>query len=387
MTTLKIARVTGDGTAPELMAVACPIIEEAAAHYDDIQIKWIDAPMGWAAYQTHGDTYPESSRDIARNVGTVFFGGVGDQKLDRTIGERCPAMCPEGRALLGLRQDLGLLVNGRPLRIPYDLRDSAKVRPEYIPPKGVNQWWMRYLPEDGYYGTRDLIGEVPEALRERLGIKLKGDVTGREPRLTELAYFTRERVEAFARFGFSFARDLNARVLDVHKANILARSRYWKLIVDGVRRDEFPGVPLGDFFIDAATSKVYEPATFNAVMLCGNEHGDIISDTALGAFSMGMMSSFSINPETGAGLFESGAGTCPELTGLDVANPIGRILTGALMLRYGRVKALDAAYAIERAVWTVLEHGWRTQDIVSFHDEPGKLIGTKEMGKKILSLL
>jgi 3-isopropylmalate dehydrogenase len=384
---VEIALVRGDGSGPELMDAACRITAVAAKKYNDLDVVWVETPMGWSAFDEYGDTYPEPSRKTVKRCGIVFFGGVGNPELDDTLGEQHPGMKPEGRCLLGLREDLGLLVNGRPLTIPYDLRHATKIRPEFIPKYGIQQWWMRYLLEDGYFGTRDLIGEIPPDLAKRLGIRMKADVTGGESRLSEFAYYSRARIEKYARYGFDFAKRLGMRVINIHKSNILARSLYWQKIIDEVREEAYGDVPYKSLYVDAAASMLYQPAIFNAVMLCGNEHGDIISDAALGAFSMGMMSSFAINPETGQGMFESGAGTCPELAGMDVANPIGRILTGALMFRYGNIAAPQAADAIESAVWQTLKDGWRTRDIASKNDHPKRIVGTKQMGDLILEQL
>jgi 3-isopropylmalate dehydrogenase len=341
--------------------------------------------MGWCTWDEHHDTYPETSREVVKRCGISYYGGVGEKKLDDTLGEQFPGMKPEGRTLLGQRVDLGLVVNGRPNRLPYDLRHSMKVKPEFIPEQGVMQWWMRFLLEDGYFGTRNLIGEIPPDLAERLGIKLKKDVTGNEDRVVELAYYTRENIDRFARYAFAFAERYGLPVIDIHKANILARSLYWKKIIDRIHAESYAAVPYSELYVDAATSMLYQPALFNGVMFCGNEHGDIISDAALGAWSMGMMSSFAINPETGQGMFESGAGTCPELKGKDVANPIGRIWTGAHLLRYSRLRAYEAADAIEHAIWSTLSEGWRTLDIASKGDDPKKIVGTTEMAALIQS--
>jgi len=127
-------------------------------------------------------------------------------------------------------------------------------------------------------------------------------------------------------------------------------------------------------------------AKLHGVIACGNEHGDILSDGAAAALgSMGMMCSSAINPDTGAAMFESGAGTAPTLAGQNKANPLGRILTAAMMLRH--IGAINGADAIESAVNKVLRDGYRTADLFSNIDDPAKLLGTSAMGEMVLTYI
>ena len=131
---------------------------------------------------------------------------------------------------------------------------------------------------------------------------------------------------------------------------------------------------------------LFSPAKLHGVIACGNEHGDILSDGAAAALgSMGMMCSSAINPDTDAAMFESGAGTAPTLTGQNKANPLGRILTAAMMLRH--IGAPKGAEAIEGSVKNILKDGYRTGDIFSDGDDKKKLFGTKEVGDKVIANL
>lgn len=381
---VEIALVEGDGIGPETAAVCCPIIKTAAETYDDTNIIWRPAPMGWNAWDTYGDTYPKESREIAIACGIVYFFAVGDKEIDKTLGKQHPEMMPETRCLLGLRADLGLSVNIRPV-----IQDDLK------------QYWMRYLLEDGYFGTRDLLPEiltisvpgvadttsaaVARAIVERLGIKLKHDVKAEDVRVTELAYFTRARIVSFTRYVCTFARKVGLPVINLHKANILARSKYWEQVTHHVRDEEFPDVEMRDIFIDAAMALLHQPTELNGVVMAGNEHGDIGTDGAAGVVSLGIMSSSAVNPETKAAMFESGAGTACDIAGKGIANPIGRILTGALMLRH--IGATRGAEAVERAVRETLQQGLRTRDLVRGDDEDIKIVGTDEMGNTVLQHL
>jgi len=380
-----IALVTGDGSGPEMMAVACKVALEAARK-DGMELRFEETPMGWNAYHKFGDTLPAESLERAIEIGTIFFGGVGDFENDRTIGAERPDLKPEARALLALRKRMGLLLNFRPMIYYKALADFSNVKPETIPEEGVEQVFIRFLLEDSYFGTADLSGEIDEGTRAKVGIKLKKDVTGDEEMITELAYYRKETIEKYLRAAFSYAKEKNLPLISIDKANVMARYDYWRKIATRIGREEFPDVPLVHQLVDSANALLFTPAQLHGVIACGNEHGDILSDGAAAALgSMGMMCSSAINPDTGAAMFESGAGTAPTLAGQDKANPLGRILTGAMMLRH--IGAPNGADAIEKAVNTVLREGWRTGDLASASDSPEMILGTSKVGEKVLANL
>ncbi|MCK5413067.1 MAG: hypothetical protein KAI57_01700, partial [Candidatus Pacebacteria bacterium] len=352
---------------------------------DGIEIVFEDTPMGWNAYEKYGDTMPKKSLDRVKEFGIVFFGGVGDPKFDNTIGAERPEQKPEARALLALRSEMGLLLNFRPMIYYGELAHLANVKPEMIPKEGIKQIFIRFLLRDSYFGNADFFDKLPEDIRSMLGIKLKGDVTGKEDIITDIAYYDRETVEKYFRAAFQYARDMNLPLISIDKANVMSRYDFWRKIVTEIHENEFPDVPLFHQLIDSANALLFTPAKLHGVIACGNEHGDILSDGAAAALgSMGMMCSSAINPDTGAAMFESGAGTAPTLAGKDVANPLGRILTAAMMLRH--ISAINGANAIEEAVNLVLMEGYRTGDLFQKGiDDPSKLLGTKAMGEKILS--
>lgn len=385
MKTEKIALVTGDGSAPEMMAVACTIAIKAAKK-DGIKIMFKETPMGWNAYRKFGDTLPKESLEKAISIGTIFFGGVGDFQNDSTIGKKRPEMKPEARALLALRKRMGLLLNFRPMVYYKALAHMANVKTETIPDEGVEQHWIRFLLEDSYFGTADLAGKIQDEIREYLGIKAKNEVRGDEKMITELSYYQRATIEKYFRAAFAYARAKNLPMMSIDKANVMARYDYWRKIATRIGREEFPDVPLTHQLVDSANTLLFTPTKLHGVIACGNEHGDILSDGAAAALgSMGMMCSSAVNPDTGAAMFESGAGTAPTLAGQNKANPLGRILTAAMMLRH--IGAVKGATAIEEAVHTVLINGFRTLDLTKGDETPEVILGTKEMGGKILSCL
>jgi 3-isopropylmalate dehydrogenase len=392
MRTKTIALVPGDGSGPEMMVWACMAAARAALK-DDLHLEFETTPMGWAAYEKYGDTLPEESFRRAVEIGTIFFGGVGDPKFDNTIGKEKPAMKPEARCLLALRKEMGLLLNFRPMIYHKELAHLTNVKPETIPDEGIKQVWIRFLLKDSYFGNEDLMQYIPAEVCEKLGIKLKKNVTGEEEMVVDLAYYCRNSIEKYIRAAFAYAKDAGLPLISIDKANVMARYDFWRRIVTKIGKEEFPNVPLMHQYVDSANALLFTPAQLHGVIACGNEHGDILSDGAASALgSMGMMCSSAINPDTGAAMFESGAGTAPTLAGLNKANPIGRILTGAMMLRH--LGAVNGAKAIEDAVKKALSMGYRTGDMCS--DGPSKLafpgymdkvLGTKEMGELILSLL
>lgn len=382
----EIALVMGDGSAPEMMREACRIVKKAA-EMDGIKIVFVKTPMGWAAYPKYGDTLPQKSLKRALEIGIVFFGGVGDPELDNTIGAKKPDMKPEAKVLLALRKEMGLLLNFRPMIYYGELAHLVQVRPERIPKGGIIQICIRFLLEDSYFGIQDLWDFIPEDIRRKLGIKRKEDITGNEDLVTDVAYYRKSTVEKYFRAAFSYARSMNMPLTVVGKWNIMSRYLFWKIIAERISKEEFPDVPTFFVLVDASNALLFDPLKLQGVIALGNEQGDIVSDGAAAACGgLGLMHSTAVNPDTGAIMAESGAGTAPTLAGKDIANPIGRILAGAMMLRH--IGAVKGAEAIEQAVKKVLEDGWRTADIFRKDvDDPAKLLGTKGMGGKILEYL
>ncbi|MDP3998296.1 MAG: isocitrate/isopropylmalate family dehydrogenase [bacterium] len=384
MKEVPIALVTGDGSAPEMMVQATTVAVEAAKK-DDVEIRFIKTPMGWNAYQKYGDTFPAESFRVATKLGLLFFGGVGDTEYDKTIGKEHPEMLPEARSLLTIRNTWKLLLNFRPVIYYKALAHLARVKisQDDIPEAGIEQIFIRFLLQDSYFGTIDLIDEIPQTLRQKLGIKTKAETTGNEEIVTELAYYTKSTVETYFRAAFHYAKAKGLPLICAHKKNVMARYVLWSAIANRIAQKEFPEVEFREQLIDSGNALLFHPEKLHGVIACGNEHGDILSDGAVEAVgSMGLMCSSAINPITNQAMFESGAGTAPTLKGQDKANPIGRILTAAMMLRH--IGAQKGAKAIENAVNTVLQGNYRTLDLTSKNDNPNKILGTKAMGEKIL---
>mgnify|MGYP001558473174 FL=1 len=381
MNHIEVALVNGDGSAPEMMEQARRVVNRAAL-LDHIQIDWIETPMGWKAFEVGGDTTPAESMETALKIGTIFFGGVGDPTMDTTIGKKRPEMMPEARALLPIRKNLGLLLNFRPMILMKELSHLSPLRPELIPDGGVEMVFIRFLLEDSYFGLTDLFhlfdySDIPY----KIGLKFKKDVDGTEPIITEIAYYRRLTLISYFRDAFAYARAKGLPLISVDKANVMSRYMFWRKIAQEVHDAEFSDVTLTHQLVDSANMLLFHPERLRGVIACGNEHGDILSDGAAEMVGgMGLMHSSSINPHTRQAMFESGAGTAPTLAGQDKANPLGRILTGAMLLRH--IGAENGAVAIEKAVHAVLSEGYRTGDIA----ERGckKVLGCSGMGDMVL---
>lgn len=382
MRKVQIALARGDGAGPEMMEQAVRITR-AAACLDDIELEYVETPMGWCALEQYGDTLPQESYETATRIGTLFFGSVGVKALDETLGKQYPKMKPEPRCLRGLRGGWELLCNLRPIIYYPEVRHLSLLRDLPPPETPIEQYFLRFLLEDAYFGNADLRGRLDPSIIAALGIKTVEEVTGDESIVTDLAYYTAARLERFFQFGFAYAAERGLPVLLVDKKNMMGRYVLWSSIATRIHREKFVHVPLRHAYADDATRLLFHPAMLHGVILCGNEHGDFLTDGAAECFgSMGMMCSASVNPITGQAMFESGAGTAAELAGRDVVNPIGRILTGALMLKH--IGAARGAAAIEKAVRTVLQDGARTADIA----KPGEsTLRCSEMGNLIAAAL
>ncbi len=386
MKEIKIPVVMGDGIGPDTMREACRVVK-AAAKIAGVKIRFVKTPMGYSAWFKHGDTLPKESLEIVLKEGGVFFGAVGNRTLDKTIGDKYPEMKPEKRVLMALRKYLGLLYNLRPMIFFKELCSISKSAVLRDNPQDITMEFFRYSDEDIYTGTEDLLKCFPLKIRERIGLKLKEDVTGKETMVTSVSYFTRKKLMRYFRAVFSHAQGKKRPVIIVDKSNIAGVDTFWRIIAKEISK-EFPDLPVSFLYIDAAAALlVTDPAKFDAVIACQNMQGDILTDLAAAILgSIGLMSSLLVDPSTGKFFCESGGGSADDLAGKDIANPIGRILAGAMMLEH--IGAVRGAKAIRQAVKKVLVDGWRTADIFRKDaDDPTKLLGTKAMGAKILEYL
>jgi len=348
-----IAVLAGDGIGVEVTAEAEKVLR-AVADVHKLQIVMEHGLMGGAAMDVTGNPLPAETLGLCEKAQGILFGAVGDPKYDDPQAEVRPE-----QALLGLRKALGLYANLRPVWVHPALADASPLRPELV--QGVNLVVVRELTGGIYFGQP----------REE----------GSERALDTMVY-TRAEVARIAHLAFQMARKRRHKVTSVDKANVLACSRIWRLVVEETSK-AYPDVKLEHVLVDAMTMHLLKrPKDFD-VILTGNMFGDILSDeSSVLAGSMGMLPSASLG-DGQLGLYEPVHGSAPDIANRGIANPLAAILSAALLLRYS-LDLEEAASAVEAAVSAVLDAGHRTADIAA----PGEpTVTTREMGDLVVERL
>ena len=345
-----IAVLPGDGIGPEVIAEAERVLDAVSERFG-VQIARSRFPIGATAVATAGDPLPAETRAAVLGADAVLLGAVGDPSLDQAPPPR--HLRPEA-GLLALRALLGVYANLRPVTVHAVLADRSPLKPDHL--RGVDLLIVRELTGGLYYGE-------PRGRDETSAVNT-------------LAYSAAE-IERVARVAFEAARERRRLVTSVDKANVLEVSQLWRDVVTRVGRD-YPDVRLEHLYVDFAAMKlVAEPAAID-VLLTENMFGDILSDeAAVLVGSLGLLPSASLG--AGIGLFEPIHGSAPGIAGQGIANPLGAIASGAMLLRHG-LGLLEPAAAIDRAIHAVLAEGYRTRDIAGSGDRP---IGTREMGERV----
>jgi 3-isopropylmalate dehydrogenase len=359
--TYKIAVLAGDGVGPEVMAEALRVLDAVEKKFN-VTFERTRANAGGAGIDNEGKALPETTVNICRASDAILFGSVGGPKWENLPAEEQP----ERGALLLLRKIFGLYANLRPAIIFPSLTGASSLKEEVIG-GGFNVLVVRELTGGIYFSEpKGIEGEG----RERVGIDT-------------LRYSVPE-IERITHVAFQAARKRDKKVCSIDKANVLSSSVLWREIVTTISK-EYPDVELSHMYVDnAAMQLVKWPKQFD-VILCENMFGDILSDeAAMLTGSLGMLPSASL-AEGSFGMYEPSGGSAPDIAGQGIANPIAQILSTAMMLKFS-FGMLDAADAIDNAVATVLDQGYRTHDI--YLQKPGeKLVNTKEMGDAIISAL
>jgi 3-isopropylmalate dehydrogenase len=317
----------GDGIGPEVTSAALAVLAVLAP-----DVTTSEHLVGGAAIDAEGAPLPEETLAAARAADAVLLGAVGGPRWDTTD----PAKPRPEQGLLGLRRELGLFANLRPVRPQPALLDASPLRREVLE------------------GT-DLV-----VVRELTGGLYFGEKTRTHDTATDLCTYTVAEVERIARVAFRTAR---AKVASVDKANVLETSRLWRETVRRVHGEEFPHVQLEHVLVDnAAMQLVASPRHFD-VLLTENLFGDILSDeAAMLTGSIGMLPSASLGEPGAPGVFEPVHGSAPDIAGRGVANPLAALLSLALLLRHGLGRDAEAA-RLESAVDEALAAGLRTRDL------------------------
>ena len=339
-----IVLLPGDGIGPEVTRAAAGVLRECAHEFHH-QFEFQELPVGGAAIDATGTPLPKETLDACNKAQAIFLGAVGGSKWDTLpVGKR-----PES-GLLALRQGIGVHINVRPLKLLDPLRSISPLKPEKLGNLDIEI--VRELAGGIYFGERSHSVEH-----------------GKERAWDTESYSTPE-VERVATFAFARAESRSRRLCSVDKANVLSSSQLWRKTVTSLAH-VYPTIKLEHMYVDnAAMQLVLRPSQFD-VMLTSNMFGDILSDAAAALVgSIGLIPSASFG--NGTPLFEPIHGSAPTLAGKDAANPIGSILSAAMMLRDAFGLNLEADW-VEQSVSRVLNNGFRTPDIA----EPGaKTVGT-----------
>ncbi|MGH7217017.1 MAG: 3-isopropylmalate dehydrogenase [Nitrospiraceae bacterium] len=351
----KIAVLAGDGVGREIIPEAVKVLKAVAEKFHHT-FEFLSGDVGGQAIDKMGVPLPQETLTLAKHSDAVLLGAVGGPKWEGLEY----SLRPE-RALLGLREHLGLYANLRPAKLYPELADASTLKREVI--EGIDILVIRELTGGIYFGKPKGIEKLPNG----------------SERGTNTEVYTTEEIQRIAKVAFEAARKRRKKMMSVDKANVLESSELWRRVVTDVHKKGYPDVELSHIYVDnAAMQLVRNPRQFD-VMLCNNIFGDILSDeAAMLTGSIGMLPSASIGAQVG--LFEPIHGSAPDIAGKNVANPIATIASAAMMLSYAFKLDKEAA-AIEQAIVKTLDLGYRTKDI---HSPGTRLASTTEMGEAIL---
>ena len=354
---MDIAVIRGDGIGPEIVNEAIKVLDAVCEKYGH-SINYEHILMGGCSIDATGEPLTDDAVKIAKSKDAVLLGSIGGNTQTSPWYKLPPSLRPEA-GLLKIRKELGLFANLRPAYLYPELKDACPLKEE-VASKGFDMMMMRELTGGLYFG-------------ERYTKEIDGVLTA-----VDTLTYNENEIRRIAIKGFDIAMKRRKKVTLVDKANVLDSSRLWRKVVDEVAKD-YPEVEYGVMLVDnCAMQLVKDPAQFD-VVLTENMFGDILSDEAsMITGSIGMLPSASLN-ETKFGLYEPSGGSAPDIAGKNIANPLATILSAAMMLRY--TFDLDKeADAIENAVKTVLEEGYRTIDIA----KPGEpQVKCNEMGSLV----
>ncbi|MDP3802701.1 3-isopropylmalate dehydrogenase [Brevundimonas sp.] len=342
--TYDIVVLPGDGVGPEVTQAAQAVLTVIGDFFGQ-RFRFHEHLIGGAAIDATGDPLPPETVSACQAADAVLLGAVGGPKWDG--GKRRPE---EG--LLGLRKALGLYANLRPLQVSPVLAHRSPLKREIV--EGVDLIVFRELTGGIYFGEK----------------------TRTDDRATDLCVYTTPEIERIARAAFKTAQQRRGKVTSVDKANVMETSRLWREVVTRVHAEEFPRIELEHALVDSmAMHLIRKPREYD-VILTENMFGDILSDeiSVLGG-SIGLLPSASLG-SGGPGLFEPIHGSAPDIAGQDKANPVGTILSAALLLRHS-LGLEDEAGSIEAAVAAVLSAGAVTADL-------GGTLGTREATNAVI---
>lgn len=347
----KIVSLPGDGVGPEVTEAALGVLSQAAfqsGHTFEVREELI----GGAAIDAHGDPLPQRTRDACLAADAVFLGAVGGPKWDDPKAKTRPEV-----GLLALRKALGVFANLRPLRLHPALASLSPLKQEKL--EGVDILFVRELTGGVYFGE-------PRGVSEQDGVR----------RAVDTMVYDEVEIVRVLEVAFRAARGRRQHVTSVDKANVLATSRLWRELSETVAK-RHEGIALSHQLVDSCAMRLLTHGASFDVVVTENMFGDILTDEAAAlAGSLGLLPSASLGSST-LGLYEPIHGSAPDIAGRGIANPIGAILSAAMLARHS-LGWEDAAAAIESAVEQAIEGGARTADL-------GGKLSTRQMTEAVLA--
>jgi len=348
-----ITLLPGDGIGPEVVGEAVRVLDVIASKYNHT-FNFKEQLMGGCSIDKHGSSLTDEALADCQSADAVLLGAVGGPKWDDPNAKDRPE-----RGLLALRKGLGVFANLRPIKVHPELIDSSPLKPERL--KGVDIIVMRELTGGLYFGQP----------------KMRETRDGKEYAVDTLEYYDYE-IERIVRLAFSLAKNRKKKVTSVDKANVLESSRLWRQIATKIGKEN-PDIELEHVLVDTASMKLVTAPASMDVVVTENMFGDILTDEAsVLTGSMGMLPSASLG-NTGPGLYEPIHGSAPDIAGKGIANPVGTILSSAMLLRHS-LELEEEAAAIEGAVSQIIAVGARTADL-------GGKLTTRQMTDEIIKYL
>ncbi|MBL8787872.1 MAG: 3-isopropylmalate dehydrogenase [Deltaproteobacteria bacterium] len=333
----KIVLLPGDGIGPEVTYAARDVLVAVAGRFGH-RFEFESFDVGGVAIDAHGDPLPEATFSAARHSDAVLLGAVGGPRWEDPRIKRRPE-----QGLLSLRSGLQVYANLRPVKVWASLADLSPLKRERV--LGVDMMVVRELTGGIYFGAP----------------KFREALSGGGQRAVDTLEYTDGEVRRVAKMAFELARGRRHKVTSVDKANVLESSRLWRQVVNEVAV-EYPGLVLEHRLVDSAAMQLIMQAETFDVIVTENMFGDILTDeAAVIAGSLGLLPSASLG-DKGPGLFEPIHGSAPDIAGKGIANPIGAILSAAMLCRYG-LHLPEEAQVIEAACERAVAAGARTGDL------------------------
>lgn len=351
----KITVLPGDGIGPEIISEAIKILDKIADRFGHSFVyTYVD--IGGCSIDKFGVPITDEGMQKCKDSDSVLLGAVGGPKWDN-----CPPAIRPEKALLAVRKELGLFANLRPTRLFPQLADSSPLKTSIVG-NGIDLMIVRELTGGVYFGER----KTEEVNGELVAI--------------DFMPYSEHEIERIGRVAFESAMKRGKKLHSVDKANVLDTSRLWRKTMHKLA-EEYPEVEYNDILVDNTAMQLIKNPTQFDVIVTENMFGDILSDEAsMLTGSIGMMPSASLSSGT-LGMYEPIHGSAPDIAGQNLANPIGTILSAAMMLRYS-FNMMAEADAIEAAVNKALDDGYRTGDIMQ---DGCTRLGCKEMGDVIVA--